>query len=77
MLTLKPRVEKYNFSAHSGDNELKKLVRDSCSKGTQRVFVVHGDNTELFVKWISEEIGVEAYSPAKGGSLSFNVKGKD
>jgi putative mRNA 3-end processing factor len=71
VLSLKPKVEQYDFSAHSGDNELKKLVRDFCKKGTERVFVVHGDKTEAFVKWIKEEIGVEAYAPTNGESFTF------
>lgn len=71
VLTLKPKVEQYDFSAHSGDIELKKLVKDFCKNGTERVFVMHGDKTEAFTHWISEEIGVEAYAPVKGESFSF------
>jgi putative mRNA 3-end processing factor len=71
VLTLKPKVEQYDFSAHSGDIELKKLVKDFCKNDTERVFVIHGDKTEAFTHWISEEIGVEAYAPVKGESFSF------
>ncbi|MCQ1534947.1 MBL fold metallo-hydrolase [Methanosarcina sp. KYL-1] len=71
VLTLKPKVEQYDFSAHCGDLELKQLVKDFCNKGTERVFVMHGDKTETFAQWISEEIGVEAYAPAIGESFSF------
>jgi putative mRNA 3-end processing factor len=71
ILRLKPKVEQYDFSAHSGDSELKKVVKDFCKKGTERVFVMHGDKTESFAQWISEEIGVDAYSPANGHSFSF------
>jgi len=71
VLALKPGIEQYDFSAHSGDSELKKLVKDFCKKGTERVFVMHGDKTEAFAQWISEEIGVEAYAPANGESFSF------
>ena len=71
ILTLKPRVEKYDFSAHSGDSELKKVVKDFCKKGTERVFVMHGDRTEIFAEWILEEIGVDAYAPANGHTFSF------
>jgi len=46
-------------------------VKNFCKKGTERVFVVHGDNTEIFAQWISEEIGVDAYAPANGESFSF------
>lgn len=71
VLALKPKIEQYDFSAHSGDSELKKLVKDFCKKGTERVFVMHGVKTEAFAQWISEEIGVEAYAPANGESFSF------
>jgi putative mRNA 3-end processing factor len=71
ILTLKPAVEQYDFSAHCGDGELKQLVKDFCKKGTERVFVMHGEKTEAFAEWISEEIGVEAHAPANGESFSF------
>ena len=71
VLSLKPRVEQYDFSAHSGDSELKKVVKDFCNKGTERVFVMHGDKTEVFAQWISEEIGVDAYAPANGESFTL------
>ena len=71
ILTLKPRVEQYDFSAHSGDSELKKVVKDFCRKGTERVFVMHGNKTESFAQWISEEIGVDAYAPANGELFAF------
>jgi putative mRNA 3-end processing factor len=66
VLSLKLKVEQYDFSAHSGDSELKKLIKDLCNKGTERVFVMHGDKTEAFAEWILEEIGVDAYAPANG-----------
>jgi len=71
VLTLKPKIEQYDFSAHSGDGELKKLVKDFCKKDTERVFVMHGEKTEVFAQWISEEIGVNAYAPANGESFIF------
>jgi putative mRNA 3-end processing factor len=71
ILTLKPRVEQYDFSAHSGDSELKRVVKDFCRKSTERVFVMHGNKTESFAQWISEEIGVDAYAPANGELFVF------
>ena len=71
VLTLKLKIEQYDFSAHSGDSELKKTVKDFCNKGTERVFVMHGDKTEVFAQWISDEIGVDAYAPANGESFDF------
>jgi len=63
---LKPKVEQYDFSAHSGDKELKEMVKEFCDKGTEHVFTMHGDNCEGFADWIKEEIGVEAVAPEIG-----------
>jgi putative mRNA 3-end processing factor len=71
VLALKPKIEQYDFSAHSGDSDLKKVVKDFCDKGTERVFVMHGDKTEAFADWILEEIGVDAYAPANGETFMF------
>lgn len=71
VLALKPKIEQYDFSAHCGDQELKQVVKDFCKKGTERVFAMHGERTEAFAQWISDEIGVEAYAPANGESFSF------
>lgn len=71
VLSLKLKIEQYDFSAHSGDSEIKKVVEDFCKRGTERVFVMHGEKAEAFAQWISEEIGVEAYAPANGESFTF------
>ena len=67
---LKPKIEQYDFSAHSGDKELKEMVKDFCDRGTEHVFTMHGDNCEGFADWISEEIGVKAYAPEIGERFS-------
>ena len=66
MLKLNCKLEQYSFSAHSGDSELKAIVKHMCDKGTEHVFCVHGDNTLGFADWISKEIGVKAYAPKLG-----------
>jgi putative mRNA 3-end processing factor len=71
VLSLKPKLEQYDFSAHSGDAELKQVVKKFCKRGTERVFVMHGEKTEAFAQWISEETGVEAYAPAIGEAFNF------
>ena len=67
---LSPKIEQYDFSAHCGDKELKEIVKDFCNSGTEKVFTMHGENTELFAQWIENEIGVEAYAPAIGEEYS-------
>ncbi|MGP8321039.1 MAG: MBL fold metallo-hydrolase [Methanosarcinaceae archaeon] len=60
------KVEQYDFSAHCGDKELKDIVKEFCDTGTEKVFVMHGDNTEMFAEWVLQEIGVEAHAPVNG-----------
>jgi putative mRNA 3-end processing factor len=68
---LKPKIEQYDFSAHSGDKELKEMVKDFCDRGTEHVFTMHGDNCEGFADWITEEIGVKAFAPEIGERFSI------
>ncbi|MEA1907194.1 MAG: MBL fold metallo-hydrolase, partial [Euryarchaeota archaeon] len=44
VLRLGMKVEQYDFSAHCGDSELKKIVRGFCDLGGELVFVMHGNN---------------------------------
>lgn len=66
VLSLNCQLEQYSFSAHSGDAELKAIVKHMCDKGTENVFCVHGDNTPAFAEWVTKEIGVKAYAPKLG-----------
>ncbi|AIY90731.1 MBL fold metallo-hydrolase [Geoglobus acetivorans] len=63
---LKMKVEQYDFSAHADDAQLKELVKKVVDRGAEKVFAVHGEDTEAFASWISEEIGVESYAPRNG-----------
>ncbi len=68
---LRNKIEKYDFSAHCGDSELKGLVRSFCEQGTEKVFVMHGENSADFAQWISDEVGVEAHAPENGEKFSI------
>jgi putative mRNA 3-end processing factor len=68
---LSPKIEQYDFSAHCGDKELKMIVKEFCDSGTENVFVMHGEDSELFAQWIKDEIGIDAHAPAIGEE--FNV----
>jgi putative mRNA 3-end processing factor len=59
-------VESYDFSAHSGDSELKKIVSRFCRTGTEVVFMIHGDQTEDFAAWTRDKFGCEAIAPKNG-----------
>ncbi len=66
IVRLKMKVEQYDFSAHSDDRQLKKVVENACNKGAEVVFTVHGENTEKFAEWIKENLGVQAFAPKNG-----------
>ncbi len=69
VLRLNCKIEQYDFSAHCGDKELKEVVKRFTDDGTENVFAMHGEDAEGFVRWISEELGVEAKAPAIGEML--------
>jgi putative mRNA 3-end processing factor len=66
---VKAQVKRFDFSSHSGANELKDAVRDL--KGNPKVFVVHGEpaNCEMFAEWIKTEVGLEAVAPKAGDTF--------
>lgn len=66
IVKLRCQLEQYSFSAHSGDAELKAIVKHMVDKGTEHVFCVHGDRTEEFAAWIRKEFEVSAYAPKIG-----------
>jgi putative mRNA 3-end processing factor len=68
---IRMKIEQYDYSAHSGDKELKAMVNDFCDKGGEKVFTMHGENTEQFAEWVRDEIGVEGYAPANGEEITI------
>ncbi len=66
MRKIKAQVERFDFSSHSGANELRETVRKL--EGDPKVYVIHGaeGNCERFAKWIKEETGFEAVAPRSG-----------
>jgi putative mRNA 3-end processing factor len=63
---IKAKVERFDFSSHSGAVELKETVKKL--EGNPKVYVVHGaeGNCENFARWIREETGFEAVAPKSG-----------
>jgi putative mRNA 3-end processing factor len=57
---VKAQVKRFDFSSHSGANELKASVKDL--KGNPTVYVVHGEeaNCEMFAEWIKTEVGLKS-----------------
>jgi putative mRNA 3-end processing factor len=66
VLRLKTGIEQYDFSAHCGEKELKKIVDRFCRNGTETVFTMHGEHAEDFAAWVAEKHGVDAYAPGNG-----------
>lgn len=62
-VNLRIKVELFDFSAHSGDTQLKSMIRKF--KG-ESVFVMHGEHTQEFADWINEQVGIEAHAPVNG-----------
>lgn len=60
---LRPKVELFDFSAHSGDAQLKSMIRKF---NGETVFVMHGENTQAFAQWINDELGITAHAPVNG-----------
>jgi putative mRNA 3-end processing factor len=69
IIPLRCGIEQYSFSAHSGDTELKAIVKHMVDKGTKNVICVHGDHTTDFAAWAKGEFGVNAYAPKIGDEL--------
>ncbi|MFX0199261.1 MAG: MBL fold metallo-hydrolase RNA specificity domain-containing protein, partial [Candidatus Hodarchaeota archaeon] len=63
---IKARVERFDFSSHSGASQLQETVRKL--EGNPKVYVVHGAEgcCERFANWIREETGLEAVAPKSG-----------
>jgi putative mRNA 3-end processing factor len=67
---VKAQVKRFDFSSHSGANELKDAVKEL--KGNPTVYVVHGEeeNCEMFAEWIKTEVGLEAVAPKTGDAFT-------
>ncbi len=68
---VKARVERFDFSSHSGASELKEAVTKL--EGNPKVYVIHGaeGNCERFAKWIKEETGLDAMAPNSGDTVEI------
>jgi putative mRNA 3-end processing factor len=70
MRKIKARVERFDFSSHVGETELKEVVNKL--QGNPKVYVMHGaeGNCERFAKWIKDETGFEAVAPRSGDTFA-------
>jgi len=68
---VKAQVKRFDFSSHSGANDLKGAVKDL--KGNPKVYVVHGEpaTCEMFAEWIKTEVGLDAVAPKTGETFTL------
>ncbi|NPA76971.1 MAG: MBL fold metallo-hydrolase [Candidatus Diapherotrites archaeon] len=69
---LQMAVERYDFSAHAGRDELFKLVKNV---NPQYVVAVHGDedNTVRLAEDLKEEFGIKTYAPKLGERVDITL----
>ena len=67
---VKAQVKRFDFSSHSGANDLKETVKEL--EGNPVVYVVHGaeGNCEMFAEWIKAEVGLDAVAPKTGDAFT-------
>ena len=67
---VKAQVKRFDFSSHSGANDLKDAVKEL--KGNPTVYVVHGEeeSCEMFAEWRKTEVGLEAVAPKTGEAFT-------
>ncbi|MCX8175840.1 MAG: MBL fold metallo-hydrolase [Candidatus Bathyarchaeota archaeon] len=65
-INVEAEVEKFDFSSHAGESELKEFLKNI--KGNPTVFLVHGsrEKSEKLAEWIKVELGIPAYVPSIG-----------
>ncbi len=70
---VKARVQWFDFSSHSGKSDLLEVVKSV--KGVKKVIVVHGesDTATYFAKLVEEKVGVPAYAPDVGETITVEL----
>ncbi len=67
---VKAQVKRFDFSSHSGSNDLKETVKEL--EGNPVVYVVHGEEEtcETFAEWIKAEVGLDSVAPKTGDKFT-------
>ncbi len=68
---VKAEIRQFDFSGHSGRHELFDMLKNI--QGNPKVLTIHGDNESCirFAEEINDIIGLEAYAPNTGESISL------
>lgn len=71
MKKVRAKLGHFDFSSHSGANQLREAVKDL--GGNPKTFVMHGaeENCKLFAEWINKEAGLEAEAPQTGDTYQI------
>ncbi|HJX23023.1 MAG TPA: MBL fold metallo-hydrolase RNA specificity domain-containing protein, partial [Candidatus Bathyarchaeia archaeon] len=64
------KVEKFDFTSHSGKRELQELIKNA---SPSKIFVMHGaeESCTGMIKWIKDEIGIDAVAPKAGETFKI------
>jgi len=70
LVPVKAEVRRFDFSGHSGRNELFEML--SRLKGKPKIYATHGDGDtcDVFAKEITERFGYEASAPEVGAKVT-------
>jgi putative mRNA 3-end processing factor len=68
-LDMKMSVRKFEFSSHAPRTDLFRFVR---KVNPEKVFCIHGDNSERFAQELREEYGFDAVAPKNGKNYFLN-----
>jgi putative mRNA 3-end processing factor len=66
-LKLKMSVRKFDFSSHASRTELFKFAE---RVNPEKIFCIHGDNTDRFANELREEYGFDTVAPSNGSIFS-------
>jgi len=69
-VTLRCKLEQFDFSAHADQTGLLTMVERSLKAGCERVITMHGDRCPQMAEWVRQECGVDAHAPQNGEELT-------
>ncbi|MFW6110846.1 MAG: MBL fold metallo-hydrolase [Thermoproteota archaeon] len=71
MQKIKAKVGHFDFSSHSGQNQLQEFIQEL--EGNPEIYVMHGaeKNCKQLAKWTKEEAGLTAKAPETGDTFQL------
>ena len=70
-INVEAEVERFDFSSHAGESELKELLKNV--EGNPTVFLVHGsrEKSEKLAEWVKTELGMPVFVPSIGDTFKI------